>query len=99
MRETRRQLETLGEMQRHLLPRALPHLNGRQLAAHYIVRRSVRCTIRSCNRRKAAIIGPVDEFMEDRESEDDITVLIVQRQSGPNWRVKVAIFTGDYARK
>lgn len=39
MHETRRQLETLGELQRHLLPRTLPPLHGWQMAAYYNVGR------------------------------------------------------------
>ncbi len=39
MNEAKRQLKTLGELQRHLLARTYPHLDGWELAAYYVVGR------------------------------------------------------------
>ena len=39
MRELQRQLQTLGELQRHLLPREIPQPVGWQIAVHYAVSR------------------------------------------------------------
>lgn len=39
MNETKRQLKTLGELQRHLLPRTFPRLDGWEMAAYYMVGR------------------------------------------------------------
>jgi serine phosphatase RsbU (regulator of sigma subunit) len=39
MSELQRQLQTLGELQRHLLPRQIPQPTGWQIAAHYAVGR------------------------------------------------------------
>lgn len=37
MNEVKRQMQTLGDWQKHLLPRAMPQVPGWRIAAHYAV--------------------------------------------------------------